>query len=134
MAWTESYDLTLLALGLMGLILFVQMLVVDIAGMKARHVPGYPIEPDHRSFLFRTARAHANSNESIAVFILLALFGMFSGASPGWLGNMAMLTVAGRLGHMLSYYAGLGVARSIAFGVVILGLAGMLVVGVAVSI
>lgn len=125
----DTYNLTVLAMGLTALLLLVQMLVVDFAGMGARHTPGHPVPPDHGNFLFRAVRAQGNSNESIAIFILLALFGMFGGASPAGLGWSAMLYVAGRLGHMLFYYAGVGLARSICFGIALLGLLVMAVTG-----
>lgn len=125
----ETYSMTVQALGLTGLLLLVQMLVVDFAGMGAGHKPGHPVPADHGNFLFRAVRAQANSNESIAVFILLALFGMFAGAAPAVLGWSALAYVAGRLGHMVCYYAGIGLARSICFGVALLGLLGMAVAG-----
>lgn len=125
MAWVDLYSSTILAVGLMGLTLLLQMIVVGVAGMKAKHRPGYPIEPDHQSFLFRATRAQANSNESIAIFILLVLFGMLSSANPSYLGNLALLTVVGRIAHMLFYYIGVGLARSMAFAVTLFGLLGM---------
>lgn len=126
----ETYSMTVQALGLTGLLLLIQMLVVDFAGMGAGHKPGHPVSPDHSNFLFRAVRAQANSNESIAVFILLALFGMLAGATPAVLGWSALVYAAGRLGHMLCYYAGIGLARSVCFGIALLGLLGMAVAGI----
>ncbi|GAB3274677.1 MAPEG family protein [Parahaliea aestuarii] len=127
--FTETYQLTILAFGLTGLLLLIQMLVADFAGMGAKHTPGHPVPADHGSFFFRAVRAQANTNESIAVFILLALFGMLGGAAPAALGWSAMVYVAGRAGHMVFYYAGIGLARSICFGIALLGLAAMAVIG-----
>lgn len=123
------YTVTIGAVGAMAALLIVQILVLDFAGMRARHPPGMPVPADHGSFLFRATRAHANTNENIAVFILLALFGLLGGADPGWLGTMAWVYVAARLGHMLCYYANLKAARSVSFGIGLAGLLGMLVVG-----
>ena len=125
------YAPTIWALGMSGALLLIQLLVVDLAGIKAGHQPGTPVEADHGNFLFRTIRAHANTNESIAAFILLALFGLLSAASPFWLNTLAWAYVATRIAHMLFYYIGLQLPRSIAFGASLLVLFSMLVVGVA---
>ncbi len=123
------YTTTICALGAMGALLVTQILVLDVAGIRAKHPPGAPVPVDHGSFLFRATRAHANTNENIAAFILLALFGLLSAANPGWLGTMAWVYVGGRVGHMLCYYANLQTLRSVAFGIGLVGLLGMLTVG-----
>jgi uncharacterized MAPEG superfamily protein len=122
--WLLPYAPTVLAMGAVAALFLVQVLVVDFAGIKAKHVPGTPVTADHGDFLFRAVRAHANTNEGIAGFILLALFGMLSGAPPLALGWVAWTYVLGRAGHMACYYADLRTARSIFFGV---GLAALLV-------
>ena len=61
----EPYNITVLVSGLTGLMMLIQILVADVAAIKAQHIPGYPVKPGHDSFLFRAARAHANTNESI---------------------------------------------------------------------
>ncbi len=132
--WVLPYASTLWAMGLMGGLLLVQLVVLDVAGIKAGHVPGSSVAGDHDDFFFRATRAHANTNESIAVFILLALFGILHGAAPGWLNLLATIYVAARVGHMLCYYAGIQVLRSLAFVVAFLALTGMLVVGVAAGL
>ena len=70
----DDYQLTIACLGLAGALLVVQLLVVDVVGLRRAHPPGTPIEPDQNDFLFRATRAHANTNESIAAFALLAIF------------------------------------------------------------
>lgn len=127
--WLMPYAPTILAMGATGALLLVQLLVLDFAGIAARHRPGAPIEPDPATFIFRAYRAHANTNESIAAFILLALLGMLSGAAPGWLNAMAWVYVAARLAHMLCYYADIRRPRSASFAVSIAALFGMLAVG-----
>ncbi len=129
--WLVPYAPTVLALGATAALLVIQLLVVDVAGMRSGHKPGMPVEANHADFLFRATRAQANTNESIAVFVLLAMFGIFSTASSGYLNGFAWTYVAGRAGHMLCYYAGIQLARSACFGVGLLGLLGMLVVGFA---
>jgi uncharacterized MAPEG superfamily protein len=132
--WLLPYGATIWAMGIMGGLLLVQLIVVDVAGIRAGHAPGTAVTGDHSSFLFRVTRAHANTNESIAVFILLGLFGVLHGAAPGWLNLCAIVYVAARVAHMLCYYADLKLARSASFAVAFLALLGMLVVGAAAAL
>ena len=128
--WLVPYVSTVWALGMSGALLLIQLLVVDLAGIKARHRPGTPVEADHGHFLFRATRVHANTNESIAAFTLVALFCVLSAASPGWLNALSWVYVVARVAHMVCYYAGFRLSRSVAFGVSLAALLGMLVVGV----
>ena len=80
----DAYRTTIVCLGLAGGLLVFQLLVVDVAGIRRRHPPGLPIEPDPTDFLFRATRAHANTNESIAAFTLLAIFSVAVGADAAW--------------------------------------------------
>ena len=123
------YKTTLLVAGLAGVLLFIQILIADLTAIKQKHTPGYPIAPNHQDFLFRAARAHANTNESIAIFCLFAFFAVLSSAEPALLNGSAVLYFAGRLGHMFAYYAQVSLVRSVAFGVSLAGLAGMFVAG-----
>jgi len=127
--WLVPYSSTIQALGATGGLLLVQLLVADVAGVRAHHGPGMPVPPDPKNFLFRAVRAHANTNESVAAFVLLALFGILSGATPSTLNALSWTYVAARVGHMGFYYAGIGLARSASFGVSLLALLGMLGVG-----
>jgi len=126
----EAYSLTVLALGATGALILVQLIVVDVASIRAKHTPGAPIAVDHENFLFRAGRALANTNESVAAFVLLALFGMLSTASPHALNLLAWVYVVARIGHMLCYYAGARILRSISFGIGLTALLGMLLVSV----
>ncbi len=123
----EIYQPLVLAMGAMALLFLLQLLVLDVAGIRAKHPPGMPVPADHTVFLFRATRAHANTNESIAVFILLALFGMFSGANPAWLNGAAWVYVAARAAHMTLYYLDLRLWRSVSFGIGLVALWAMLV-------
>ena len=127
--WLVPYAPTIWATGAMGGLLLIQLLVVDLAGIKAHHRPGTPVQVDHNNFLFRVTRAHANTNESIAGFVLLALFAVLSAASAGWLNTLSWAYVLARVAHMLFYYAGLQLLRSVAFGASLAALFGMLIVG-----
>jgi uncharacterized MAPEG superfamily protein len=108
----------------------VQAIVADVAGIRARHVPGMPVTGGHDDFLFRAARAQANTNESLALFVLLSLGAVLLGAN-GWLTNVLVwVFVLARIAHMLAYYADQRLLRSVAFGVGFLCLVGLLVVGI----
>ncbi|MDP9142711.1 MAG: MAPEG family protein [Pseudomonadota bacterium] len=124
-AWLMPYEPTVIALGVSALLLCVQLLVLDVAGIVAKHAPGLPIKPDHASFLFRASRAHANTNESIAAFIVLAIVGVLVAANASWLNTLAWVYVAARSAHMVAYYLGVQLARSAAFAVGLLALIGM---------
>jgi uncharacterized MAPEG superfamily protein len=123
-----AYVPLIFALGVMAALFLAQLLVVDVASIRARHVPGTPVPADHNVFLFRAVRAHANTNENVAAFILLAIFGLFSSASPAWLNAMAWLYVAARAAHMICYYVDLRLWRSVAFAISFAALWAMLVV------
>ena len=130
MEYLELYKTTVLIVGVVGFLMLIQLLVVDVVGMMAKHPPGHSIEANHDDLLFRVVRAQANTNESVAIYILLVLFGMLCGANSYWLAVFSALYAAGRLGHMICYYANIKMARSAAFGLALVGLLGMLVVGV----
>ncbi len=129
--WLVPYATTIWSMGTVGGLLLLQIVVLDVAGIRAGHRPGMPVEADPARFLFRASRAHANTNESIAAFMLLATFGILVGASPRWLNGLAAVYVAARVAHMLCYYAGVQLLRSAAFSVGFLALVGMLIVGMA---
>ena len=124
----ETYSMTVISLGLVSLLMLIQLLVVDLVGLSAKHNPGHGVDENHDLLLFRAVRAQANTNESIGLFILLVLFGLFSAADPIWLARFTALYTLGRAGHMICYYANLKLARSIAFGLALIGLLGMFVV------
>ena len=128
------YAPTVLALGAVALLLLVQLLVADVIGIKKGHRPGTPVEADHSNIHFRATRAHANTNESIAAFVLLVLLGLLSGASPAWLNGLAWTYVLARAAHMSFYYLGWQLPRSVAFAVSLVALFAMVVVGAAAAV
>ncbi len=124
------YTLTTAAIGAVAALFLVQLVIADIAGLRRRHPPGTPVTADPDDFLFRATRAHANTNESVAAFVLTCLFGVFSGAAPVLFGAFAWLYVAGRAGHMLCYYFDWRMPRSIMFGLALVALVVMLVLAI----
>ena len=125
----QVYANTILALGAMALLMFVQVLVVDVVGIRAKHTPGSTIDADHGNFLFRASRTVANTNESIAIFVLAVLFCVFAGASPANTAYAAWVYVGARAAYAAFYYSNLQTFRSIAFGVSLVSLASLLATG-----
>lgn len=125
----EAYKPAVMAVGAVGLLLLVQLLVADVLGIAMKHVPGTPVAPDHGSILFRAHRAHVNTNESVAAFILGVLFCLALSAPAQWLNGLCWLYVFGRAGHMLCYYCNIKMLRSVFFGTSLLALFGMFALG-----
>ncbi len=124
----SAYHLTGIAMAAAGGLLLLQLLVADMAGMRAKQMPGMPIEPNHENFLFRASRSLANMNESIAIFIIFALIGILSGADAKWLGLGAWIYIAARTAYMLCYWFNIKLMRSVFFGISLLALLGLGVV------
>lgn len=125
----DAYKLTILIIGLTGLVFLIQLLIVDLVGIKNKHQPGFPVKANHNDFHFRAERALANSNEGAAIFILMVLFSILSFADPDWLNIASGSYLIGRVGHMVCYYMNIKLIRSIFFGVSLLGLFGIFGVG-----
>ncbi|MGJ8679482.1 MAPEG family protein [Paraglaciecola sp.] len=123
------YKLTVLVLGLSGLLFWLQLIIADVVSIKLKHPPGFSVEQSHNSFLFRSSRVFANSNESVGILVLFALFGILSAANPTWLNNSALMYLVGRIGHMFFYYFDLKFLRSTAFGISFIALLGMFISG-----
>jgi uncharacterized MAPEG superfamily protein len=124
------YASTLIAYVCVGALHLAQAVVADVAAIRARHVPGMPITGGHDDFLFRAARAHANTNENLAAFVVLSLAAMLLGGGPRWTNGFAWGFVVARLAHMLAYYADLRLLRSAAFSVSFGCLVGFLIVAI----
>jgi uncharacterized MAPEG superfamily protein len=122
------YHSTLIACVVLAGLVLLQVLVADFASIRAKHVPGMPITEGHGSFLFRSARALANTNETLGLFLLLAALALALGANAQWTAILAWTYVAARAGHMGFYYLRMGLARSISFGVGLAAQAALLVV------
>lgn len=126
----SAYNPALTAMAAMAVLLLLQILTVDILGIRAGHAPGSSVQADHSNPLFRATRTVANSNESIAVFILALVFCVLSGASPQYTGYAAWAYVASRTLYALCYYCNLQLLRSVIFGVSLLALAFLIGVGI----
>ena len=122
-----AYHSTLIACTAVAVLIFIQVIVADYASIKSKHVPGMPVTDGHASFHFRAVRALGNTNETLALFLLLTALAIALGASAKWTGIMAWIYVAGRAGHMTFYYLRMGLARSSCFGISLAGQFGLLV-------
>ena len=130
----SQYQATLIALVAIAGLVLLQLIVADLAAIRAKHKAGIPIPPDFSRFYFRAARAHANTNESVAVFVVLALVGPILAVNPLWLGLLSWSYIACRVAHMLAYYANKKLARSIAFGLSLVALLGMFIASGAAAV
>ena len=112
-----AYQPTLVACAALAVLIMVQVLVADYASIRAKHVPGMPVTEGHGSFLFRSARALGNTNETLGLFLLLVALAVLFGATARWVNLLVWVYVAARAGHMTFYYARKGLLRSLSFGV-----------------
>lgn len=126
----SQYGSSVLVLGLTGLLLFVQLIVADVIGIKQGHIPGTAVIVGHDKFIFRANRAFANTNETLGILLLFISFAVLSEGDPQLVNGFAMLYLGGRIGHMLFYYANLKLLRSIAFAVSTAALLGIFVTGI----
>ncbi len=124
-----NYQSSVLILGLTGALSLVQLLLFDLMAIKLKHPPGYPIESSHKNLLFRLSRAHANTNETMGAMILLFLFSVFSSADPAWVNSLMIGYFAARVMHMVCYYASWAALRGVVFGLSLLCLIGLFIVG-----
>lgn len=127
---TNIYLPSLWAMAATGLLILVQLIIADISAIKAKHRPGMPLPADTTTFVFRAARAHANSNESVACFILFIVTGILANADSLWLNCFAWLYVACRIGHMMFYYLHKSLLRSLSFGISLAALLGLFTIDV----
>jgi len=125
-----DYSSSVLALGIFGLLYFIQLLVADVAGIRAKHVPGSPVEGGHEDFFFRAYRAHANTTESVGLFIVLTLFAIFAGGDPVWTSRVLWAFVLARSLHAVCYYLNIQMLRSVAFGLGLLALGSLFGIGI----
>jgi len=125
----ETYGLTIFAIGALALLLLCQLLVADVVGIRSKHTPGSAIGGGHSDLLFRVTRTVANTNESIAIFLLATIFCILSDASPAYTAYAAWSFVLSRALYALCYYSNLQLLRSVVFGLSLLSLAGLLVIG-----
>jgi uncharacterized MAPEG superfamily protein len=132
MELAQTYSTTIAALGTLAVLMFFQLLVADLIGLRTKHVPGSQVPSDHSNPLFRASRTVANTNESIAIFILAVLFCMLSGASASATGYSAWAFVIARLLYAACYYLNWQSPRSAMFGISLVALVALLITGFSV--
>ena len=115
-----AYHPTILACVALAALIMLQVLIADVASIKAKHVPGMPVTSGHGSFHFRAVRALGNTNETLGLFLLLIVLATALGTNVTWTNALAWVYVGARAGHMTFYYLRQGLLRSACFG---LGLA-----------
>lgn len=128
-AIANAYELTIYSWGVLALLMLVQMTIADVIGIQAKHTPGTPPKQSHDNALFRASRTVANTNESIGVYLVIALFCIFNGADATYTGYLSWSFVIGRAIYAVCYYTNQTTLRSTVFGITLLALAGLLGVG-----
>ncbi len=116
MEFLTPYESGILALGLLGLLHLVQLVVADVVAIAQKHTPGTPVEQRHEVFLFRAVRAHANTMESLGAATIGAVFAIARQAPPETVNALLWGFLALRVGHMVAYYADWRIPRSVFFG------------------
>lgn len=124
-----DYSLTILAVGALGALLLVQLLVADVIGILRKHEPGTPVEPGHDDPLFRASRVVGNVNESIAIFVVAVLFATWRGASPDQLAYAVWSYVILRALYAGCYYFDVRILRSVMFALSVVALLAILILG-----
>jgi uncharacterized MAPEG superfamily protein len=112
-----TYHTSFCALVGVAVLWMIQALAVDWYGIRTRHIPGTPVSGGHSSVVFRVFRAHGNTTENLTAFVLCALLAMLLGGPAAWVDGLTVAFFAGRLGHMLCYYADIRLPRSVFFGI-----------------
>ena len=125
----QTYAMTISAAGTLAVLMLCQLLIADVVGLRTGHVPGSLAETDHDNPLFRVTRTVANTNESIAIFVLAILFCVLSGAPAAATAYAAWAFVIARALYAICYYANLRLLRSCMFGISLIALIALLVIG-----
>jgi uncharacterized MAPEG superfamily protein len=129
MNFFEQFQQLALPVGVIALLMHMQVLVLDVLGLRAKHLPGTPVEANHGSPIFRASRTVANTNETIAVFILALMFCVLAQATPFHTVYAAWGFVVSRILYAICYYSNLKLLRSVVFGISLLFLFDLLVIG-----
>ncbi len=102
----EQYASSIVGLALLCLIPIVLANVVGPMKGIAKAVGGPVTDARDDNALFRVDRTHANSVESIPIFVLAAILGMFAGISAWWLGLLVWVFMAARIAYSVVYLRG----------------------------
>ena len=125
----HPFSASIAGLGVLAALMLVQVIVADVVGILRRHTPGTPVNPEHADALFRVTRTVANTNETIAIFICALAFCILTDASIEYTAYATWIYVGSRMVYAACYYANQQLMRSVSFGVSLLALAAMLIIG-----
>ena len=123
-----AYESTILSIGILAALMFIQLLIADIVGLFGGHKPGSGVEVDHGVLHFRAVRTVANTNESIGIFILLVLFAIGVNASAELTAYAAWAFVGARTLYAVCYYTNQQILRSVCFAFSLLALIAIFVI------
>jgi uncharacterized MAPEG superfamily protein len=80
-----------------------------------------PFEGQEAAWALRARRAHANLVENLVVFAALVLAAHVAGRANEWTALGSQMFFWGRIGHVITYIAGLVPWRTLAFAVAVAG-------------
>lgn len=123
------YRVALIAALVMGFLFFLQTVLGMAMRLRAGQEGGTPIEGGHDRLLYRVDRARANSFEVMGFFCVALLVAIALGAQPQMVNLGALVFLAARVLHMVTYYANLSRPRSVCFFVGNIGVVVILVGG-----
>ncbi|BCE03368.1 MAPEG family protein [Marinicellulosiphila megalodicopiae] len=126
----QEYFLTFVALIVIAFIFLLNVFIFDATSIIKKQQPGFPIEPNHESFLFRSHRALSNLNETLSLFLILAFVGILMQVNSNWLGFSALVYSISRFLYVVCYLFNIKLMRSMCFGIGLLALCCMFVVNV----
>ena len=125
----QAYQITVAAIGGLAILMFCQLIIADLVGIRSKHTPGGTIPTDHNNLHFRVSRTMANTNESVGLFILAVIFCILSGSSPMATAYAAWGFVLARILFAMFYYINLKLWRSVSFGLSLLALLALIIIG-----
>ena len=117
------------ALGAMALLMLVQLFFAVAVSTRLQHIPGTIAAGGHDDPFFRASRTVANTNETIAIFVLAVMFCIMSGAAEYATAQAAWAFVVARGAYAICYSVNMQTLRSLCFGLSLLALIALLVIG-----
>ncbi len=102
----EIYSFSIIGLAVLCLIPIILANIVGPMKGMAKTIGGPVADARDDNALYRVDRTHANSVESIPIFVLAAVLGMLAGIGAWWLGLLVWFYLAARIAYAVIYIRG----------------------------
>ncbi len=129
----EMYSTSIVGLTLVCLIPIILANIVGPLKGKAQLTGGPVADARDENPLFRVDRTHANSVESIPIFVLIAILAMLVGIGAWWLGLFVWVFLAARIAYAIIYVRGGPLGRGGSLRTLLHVLGSLATIGVAVT-